>query len=255
MSPFETHQLTVAYDDETVLWDVCFAAEAGSLIGIIGPNGAGKSTFLKAALGMVTPLSGGVRFFGKSFVDARDKISYVPQRRDVDWQFPVTVLDVALMGRHGKRGWLKWALKADKEAAMDALARMGLDHLAKRQIAQLSGGQQQRLFVTRSLLQDADLYIFDEPFAGVDIASEKKIVETLKALRDEGKTVIVVHHNLHSAKEYFDRVVLMNVSLIADGTPEEVLVPENLERAYGTKGTLFEEANKRVVEKMQGIER
>lgn len=254
MNPFAIHNLTVAYEDETVLWDVSFSTQPGSLVGVIGPNGAGKSTLLKAALNIARPLSGGATFFGKPFSKVRRRVSYVPQRRDVDWNFPITVFDVALMGRHARRGILKWVRKADREAARHALEHMGLSHLAERQISQLSGGQQQRLFLTRALLQDADVYILDEPFAGVDIASERAIIETLKELKQNGKTVIVVHHDLHSAQEYFDQIVLLNVRLIATGSPEEVLTPEHLQQAYGSHVTLFEQASRRAHAKRMGIE-
>jgi len=254
MKPFEVHNMTVAYEDETVLWDVSFSVEPGSLVGIIGPNGAGKSTLLKASLGITRPLSGGTTFFGKPFSKVRRQISYVPQRRDVDWNFPVTVFDVALMGRHARRGFFKWVKKADKAAALRTLEHMGLAHVSDRQISQLSGGQQQRLFLTRALLQDADLFILDEPFAGVDIASERAIIDTLKELKEQGKTIVVVHHDLHSANEYFDQVVLLNASLIATGTPTDVLTPENLQRAYGAQVTLFEQASRRAHAKKMGIE-
>ncbi len=254
MNPFAAHNLSVSYRDETVLWDVSFEVQQGTMVGIIGPNGAGKSTLLKASLDLVHPLSGAATFFGKPFAKVREKVAYVPQRRDVDWTFPVSVFDVAVMGRHNKRGFLKWVRKADKEATLHALEHMGLSHLAQRQIAQLSGGQQQRLFLTRALLQEAEVYILDEPFAGVDIASEKAIVDTLHALRDQGKTVVVVHHDLESAAHYFDQVLLLNVSLLASGHPSDVLSQENLAKAYGADVSLFEAASRRSHAKRMGIE-
>lgn len=253
MNAFRAEYLTVSYEDETVLWDIDFAIEEGKVVGIIGPNGAGKSTLCKAALGLIQPLSGCASFFGQPIQKVRTRVAYVPQRRDVDWNFPITVFEVALMGRFCSKRVVSWASKADKEATRQALEHMGLSGVMDRQISQLSGGQQQRLFVTRALLQNADLYLLDEPFAGVDVASEKVIVDTLKELKTQGKTVLVVHHDLQSAKEYFDQVVLLNVSLIASGSPDQVLTPENLSKAYGNRG-LFEEATRLSEEKAKGIE-
>ncbi|MCB1110866.1 MAG: metal ABC transporter ATP-binding protein, partial [Chlamydiia bacterium] len=219
----------------------------------IGPNGAGKSTFLKAVLGIVKPLSGSVRFFGKPFKEVSGQIAYVPQKRSIDWDFPITVFDVVLMGRYGKLRGLKWYTKADKLAARRMLERLEMGDLAERQISALSGGQQQRLFIARALLQEGEILLLDEPFAGVDQATEEVIMKLLKTLRDEGKTILVVHHDLSTAPNYFDQVLLLNTSLVAYGDTKEVLTPENLTRAYGQRGELFEEATRLSGEQKAGL--
>lgn len=249
----DIHQLTVNYEKTSALWDINVSIPRGSLVGIIGPNGAGKSTFLKALLGIIRPLSGSVQFFGSPFKEMRHKIAYVPQKGSIDWDFPMTVFDVILMGRYGKLKGLKWYKKADKEAALKILDRLGMSSLADRQISALSGGQQQRLFIGRALLQEADILLLDEPFAAVDKTTEEVIIELLRTLRDQGKTVLVVHHDLNTATSYFDMALLLNTSLVAFGKAKEVLTPENLSRAYGQKGDLFIEAARLSEQQKAGI--
>ncbi|MDX5420098.1 MAG: metal ABC transporter ATP-binding protein [Hymenobacteraceae bacterium] len=235
----EVHDLTVSYDRKPVLWGVDLSIPAGALVGVIGPNGAGKSTLIKAMMDLLPTGSGYVRLFNKTINDVRKRISYVPQRESVDWDFPASVFDVVLMGRYGKLGLFKRPRQADKDAAMEALEKVGMQAYANRQISQLSGGQQQRVFLARALAQNADLYFMDEPFAGVDIATETAIIELLRTMRDQGKTVIVVHHDLQSAANYFDWVVLLNMRLVASGPTEQVLTQELLEQTYGGKLTVL----------------
>lgn len=233
------HDLTVSYDRKPVLWGVDLTLPAGALVGVIGPNGAGKSTLIKAMMDLLPAGSGYVRIFDKPINEVRNRISYVPQRESVDWDFPASVFDVVLMGSYGKLGLFKRPRKADKDAAMDALQKVGMQGFANRQISQLSGGQQQRVFLARALAQNADIYFMDEPFAGVDIATETAIIELLRTMREQGKTVIVVHHDLQSATEYFDWVVLLNMRLVASGPTEQVLTQELLEQTYGGKLTVL----------------
>lgn len=237
----EVHDLTVSYDKKPVLWGIDFTIAKGSLVGIIGPNGAGKSTLIKSIMGLVENSSGYSRVFGRELSQMRNKISYVPQRGSVDWNFPATVFDVVLMGTYGELGLFKRPRKADKEVAQKAINDVGLQGLEKRQIAQLSGGQQQRVFLARALAQNADLYFMDEPFAGVDAATEKTIINILKKLKDQNKTVLVVHHDLQTIKEYFNWVVLLNTRLIASGETESTFTKENLNATYGGKLTLLSE--------------
>jgi manganese/zinc/iron transport system ATP- binding protein len=237
----EVHDLTVSYDKKPVLWGIDFSITQGSLVGIIGPNGAGKSTLIKSIMGLVENSSGFSRVFGRELSQMRNKISYVPQRGSVDWDFPATVFDVVLMGTYGKLGLFKKPRKADKEVAQQAINDVGLQGLENRQIAQLSGGQQQRVFLARALAQNADLYFMDEPFAGVDAATEKTIIQILKKLKNQNKTVLVVHHDLQTIKEYFDWVVLLNTRLIASGPTETTFTEKNLHETYGGKLTLLSE--------------
>lgn len=253
MYAVEVEQLTVNYDKTPVLWDVGFAIPSGKLIGVIGPNGAGKSTLLKALLGVVKPLSGKVAFFSQPLKKVFKRIAYVPQRSSVDWEFPITVMDLVLMGRYGKLGLLKWPRAADKEAARAALNMVGMLPFEKRQIGQLSGGQQQRIFIARALLQDADIYFMDEPFAGVDMATEQAIIGLLDQLKLQGKTVFVVHHDLNSVERYFDWVILLNTALIASGPVSQVFHPANIERAYGKSSLLLDEAARLAQSKIKGI--
>ncbi|WP_266205185.1 metal ABC transporter ATP-binding protein [Pontibacter kalidii] len=235
----EVHDLTVSYDRKPVLWGIDLTLPAGALVGVIGPNGAGKSTLIKAMMDLLPAGSGYVRIFDKPINEVRGRISYVPQRESVDWDFPASVFDVVLMGRYGKLGLFKRPRKADKDAAMDALQKVGMQGYANRQISQLSGGQQQRVFLARALAQNADIYFMDEPFAGVDIATETAIIELLRTMREQGKTVIVVHHDLQSATEYFDWVVLLNLRLVASGPTEQILTQQLLEQTYGGKLTVL----------------
>ncbi len=237
----EVHDLTVAYDRKPVLWDVDMKIPAGKLIGIVGPNGAGKSTLIKSIMGLLPNTSGFIRLFDKPLEEVRLDVSYVPQRGSVDWDFPASVRDVVLMGRYGKLGLFKRPRKADIMAAMDALRKVGMEAYANRQISQLSGGQQQRVFLARALAQQADLYLMDEPFAGVDAATEKTIINLLREMTSQGKTVIVVHHDLQSVTTYFDWVILLNMRLIAYGETSEVFTQKLLEETYGGKLTLLSE--------------
>ena len=236
------HDLTVAYDRRPVLWDVDLDIPAGCLAAIVGPNGAGKSTLIKACLDLLPRISGDVRIFGAPWQDVRQRVAYVPQRETVDWDFPVTVLDVVVMGTYGRLGWLRPVGRAQKQAAQQALDRVGLADLASRQISELSGGQQQRVFLARALVQDADLYLMDEPFASVDAATEQAIVEVMQTLRNSGSTLVVVHHDLQTLAEYFEHVVLLNMRVIASGPISETLTEDHLRATYGGRLTLLEQA-------------
>jgi manganese/zinc/iron transport system ATP- binding protein len=235
----EVHDLTVAFDRKPVLWNIDLTIPQGKLVGIIGPNGAGKSTFIKAIMGLLPLSSGYCKLFDESLDNVRHRVSYVPQRESVDWDFPVSVMDVVLMGRYGKIGLLKRPRKADMDVAMDCLKKVGMESFANRQIAQLSGGQQQRTFLARALAQQADLYFMDEPFAGVDAATEKAIITLLQGMTEANKTVIVVHHDLQSVTNYFNWVILLNTRLIANGPTETTFTQKNLQETYGGKLTLL----------------
>ena len=241
-SPLSIHVMTVAYQRKPVLWDVDYDAPPRALVAIVGPNGAGKSTLIKAALGLVPRATGLVEFWGVPFKHVRERVAYVPQRESVDWTFPVSALDVVCMGRYRRIGWFRPVGQAHKRAAMACLDRVGLADLAHRQISQLSGGQQQRVFLARALAQEADLYIMDEPFAGVDAATERTIVQLLKDLRDAGKSAIVVHHDLQTVTQYFDHALLLNMRVVAAGPVEQVFTPDNLQKTYGGRLTLLSEA-------------
>lgn len=234
-SPLSIHDMTVAYHRRPVIWDIDYDAPAGQLVAIVGPNGAGKSTLIKAALDLVPKVSGEVRVFGQSYEQQRSRVAYVPQRTSVDWDFPVSALDVVAMGLYRKIGWCRPVTRKWKQQAREALDRVGLADFARRQISQLSGGQQQRVFLARALAQEADVYFMDEPFQGVDATTERAIVEILKELRERGKTVVVVHHDLQTVPEYFDWVTLLNVRRIASGPVDDVFTDENLRLAYGGK--------------------
>src|SRR5215216_1808743 len=229
----EVTDLTIAYRDKPVLWDVDMDVPSGILMAIIGPNGAGKTTMIKSILGLIKPAAGQVLVYGKSYREQRHLVGYVPQRGSVDWDFPTSVLDVVMMGRYGALGWIKRPGKAERAAALEALAEVGMDQFAHRQISQLSGGQQQRVFLARALVQDAKVYLMDEPFQGVDATTERAIIDLLRELRASGKTVVAVHHDLQTVPEYFDWVTLMNVRKIASGPVEEVFTEHNLRLAYG----------------------
>lgn len=241
-SPLSIHAMTVAYQRKPVLWDVDYDAPANALVAIVGPNGAGKSTLIKAALGLVPRASGLVEFWGEPYKRVRDRVAYVPQRESVDWSFPVSALDVVCMGRYRRVGWFRPVGRAHKRAALECLDRVGLANLAHRQISQLSGGQQQRVFLARALAQEGDLYVMDEPFAGVDAATERAIVALLRELRDAGKTAIVVHHDLQTVPQYFDHAMLLNMRVVASGPVDKVFTEANLQKTYGGKLTLLSEA-------------
>jgi manganese/zinc/iron transport system ATP- binding protein len=240
--PLSVYDLTVAYYRKPVVWDVSFDVTPGKLVGIVGPNGAGKSTLLKAIMDLIPRTSGRIQVFGKPFADSRHRVGYVPQRESVDWDFPVSALDVVTMGLYRQIGWIRRIRKTHRERAMWALERVGIADLAHRQISQLSGGQQQRTFLARALVQDADLYLMDEPFAAVDAATEIAIVEVLRELKMQGKTVLVIHHDLQSVPEHFDEVLLLNMRVVAFGPTETVFTPENLQKTYGSRLTLLDEA-------------
>lgn len=241
-APLSIHDVTVAYRRKPVLWEIDYDAPPRSLVGIVGPNGAGKSTLLKAVLGLVPPASGSIYAFGKPVEKQRTRIGYVPQRESVDWDFPATALDVVAMGRYGQIGWFRRVTKSHKQAAMERLEQVGMAAFAKRQIGQLSGGQQQRIFLARALAQEADLYLMDEPLAGVDAATERTIIDILRTLRDQGRTCIVVHHDLHTVSEYFDHLMLLNMRIVAAGEMRDVFTEDNLRKTYGGRLTLLEKA-------------
>ena len=241
MHALEIEQLTVSFDKTPVLWDINFSLPTGRLCAVVGPNGAGKSTLLQAILGIVKPLSGTIRLLGEEARKVQARVAYVPQRSSVDWNFPISVLDVVLMGRYRKLGLFKWPRASDRDAARSILKKVGMLEYESRQISQLSGGQKQRLFIARALLQQADLFLLDEPFAGVDMATEKEILELLGKLKQEGKTLLVVHHDLSTVQNYFDWALLLNTALVASGPMEEVFHQANIFRAFGKRHALLEE--------------
>lgn len=250
---FQVHQLTVNYDKTPVLWDIQLEVPSQQIVGIIGPNGAGKSTFIKTALGLVKPTSGNVEFFGEPISAARRRIAYVPQKESVDWDFPTTVRDLVMMGRYGMLGVCRWPRKADWAAVDHYLELMGISSFADRQISQLSGGQQQRAFIARALVQEADIYFMDEPFAGIDMATETAIINILHQLKTKGKTVFVVHHDLNTVERYFDWVIMLNMRLIACGPVAEAFNAETLNMTYGKSYALLDEALKLSQVKTKGI--
>jgi manganese/zinc/iron transport system ATP- binding protein len=231
----KVEDLTVAYRDKPVLWDIDLEVPAGILMAIVGPNGAGKTSLIKSMINLIPSVAGHVLIFDKPYSIQRRLVGYVPQRNSVDWDFPTNVLDVVMMGRYGALGWIRRPGKKEKKLAMDALEKVGMSDLINRQISQLSGGQQQRVFLARALVQNAQVYLMDEPFQGVDATTEKAIVTILKELRAQGKTVVVVHHDLQTVEEYFDWVLLLNVRRIANGPVKEVFTEQNLKLAYGGK--------------------
>jgi manganese/zinc/iron transport system ATP- binding protein len=239
--PLEVHDLTVAYHHKPVLYGVDLRIPPGKLIGIIGPNGAGKSTLIKAIMGLIPTDSGWVRLFGESNKKNLRRVGYVPQRESVDWDFPVNVMDVVLMGRYGKLGLFKRPKKQDRDIACACLEKVKMMPYADRQIANLSGGQQQRVFLARALAQESDLYLMDEPFAGVDAATESSIIALLHELRKQGKTILVVHHDLPTARNYFDMLVLLNMRLVDFGPTEEVFTYDKLQKTYGGRLTILSE--------------
>jgi manganese/zinc/iron transport system ATP- binding protein len=240
--PLSIYDLTVAYQSRPVLWDISVDVPPGKLVGIVGPNGAGKSTLIKAVMDLLPRASGRVLVFGKPYKQNRRRVGYVPQRESVDWDFPVNALDVVTMGLYGKIGWCLPVTRRYRRIAMDALARVGIADLARRQISHLSGGQQQRTFLARALAQDADLYLMDEPFAAVDAATERVIVQLLHELKAAGKTMLVVHHDLQTVVDYFDHVILLNMRIVAAGPTRSTFTKENLQKTYGGKLTLLDQA-------------
>jgi len=232
--------LTVSYESKPVLWDIDINIPPGVMAAIVGPNGAGKSTFIKCVLGLVTPTAGHIRIFGSPYASQRRRVGYVPQRSSVDWDFPTTAIDVVVMGLYGRLGWLRRPGRKEQREAYHALEQVGMQDFADRQISQLSGGQQQRVFLARALVQKADIYFLDEPMAGVDATTERAIVDILHRLRADGKTLIVVHHDLQTVRSYFDWMVILNVRAIAQGTVSDVYTAENLRKAYGGQIALIE---------------
>lgn len=235
--------LTVAYDDKPVLWDIDLELPEGSLMALVGPNGAGKTTLIKAILGLIKPTAGQVLVYNKNYQEQRHLVGYVPQRGSVDWDFPISVLDVVMMGTYGKLGWIRRPTRQEHEKAKIALEKVSMQDFANRQISQLSGGQQQRVFLARALAQETQIYLMDEPFQGVDAVTEKAIIVLLRELRENNKTVLVVHHDLQTVAEYFDSVTLLNVRRIASGPVDEVYTEENLRIAYGGRISLLNGAN------------
>lgn len=229
----DVQQLSVAYRKNRVLDDMSFTIAQGTMTAIVGPNGAGKSTLIKAMLDLTPRLSGQVSFFGQCYRAVKARIGYVPQRGSVDWDFPTDALDVVMMGLYGQVGWFRLPRKRHRERALEALAQMGMADFARRQISELSGGQQQRVFLARALVQEADLYVLDEPLAGVDAATERIIMDTLNAIKRQGRTVLVVHHDLSTVEAYFDHVLLLNGRVVAHGLTEDVFTEANLAGTYG----------------------
>lgn len=239
--PLEIHDLTVAYNKRAVLYGIDLALPKGKIVGIVGPNGAGKSTLIKAVMNLVPKSSGWVKVFGRSFKENCHHVGYVPQRESVDWDFPVNVMDVVLMGRYGKLGFFRRPSAQDHKIARECLEKVQMLPYANRQISNLSGGQQQRVFLARALAQQSDLYLMDEPFVGVDAATEKAIITVLRELRDQGKTLLVVHHDLASVRDYFDYLILINMRLVAFGPTEDIFTPEMLQKTYGGRLTILSE--------------
>ncbi len=225
--------LTVAYHSKPAIWDIDLDVPEGVLMAIVGPNGAGKSTLIKAVLNLIPRAAGTVAFYGKPYERARSLVGYVPQRGSVDWDFPTSVLDVVTMGLYGALGWFRRPGRKERDLALFALEQVGLMDYMDRQISQLSGGQQQRTFLARALVQDARIYFMDEPFAAVDAVTERAIVNILRQLKDRGKTVLVVHHDLQTVVDYFDWTTLLNVEIIDSGPTAKVFTPENLQKTYG----------------------
>ncbi|MFE5323967.1 metal ABC transporter ATP-binding protein [Paenibacillus sp. NPDC056579] len=246
-APLSITNMTVAYQKKPVLRDIAFEIPEGKLIGIVGPNGAGKSTLIKAALGLIPRVTGEVSIYGKPYAEQRKLVGYVPQRESVDWDFPTSALDVVMMGRYGHLGWFKRPGAKERQTAMECLEKVGMADFAGRQISQLSGGQQQRIFLARALAQDARLYFMDEPFVGVDAATEKAIITLLNELKTQGKTVLVVHHDLATVKEYFDWVMLLNVQLVGIGPTEDIFTKEQLQRTYGGRLTMLNHDDESII--------
>jgi manganese/zinc/iron transport system ATP- binding protein len=246
--------LTVAYHDRPVLWDVDLDVPSGVLMAIVGPNGAGKTTLIKTILDLVRPAAGQVEILGQPYRKSRNRVGYVPQRGSVDWDFPTNVLDVVLMGRYGALGWFRRPGQFDRQLAMEALDKVSMGDFADRQISQLSGGQQQRVFLARALVQDADVYLMDEPFQGVDATTERAIITLLKDLRSAGKTVVCVHHDLQTVPDYFDWVALLNIRKIASGPVTEAYNETNLRLTYGGRVAFLSRDSAAPVTAQAGVE-
>lgn len=230
---WNVENLSVNYDQTDALCRVSFSVHAGSMVAILGPNGAGKSTLLKASIGLIQPISGQSLFFGNTFKKARHRIAYMPQRASIDWNFPITVLDLVLMGSYGYKGMWGRITARDRQEAHAILERVGLEKVYDRQISKLSGGQQQRAFLARALMQKADLYLMDELFAAIDMASYKTVIGVLQELQKEGKTLVVVHHDLSYVRKIFDHIILLNKHLVCAGPVEQCFTNEFISYAYG----------------------
>lgn len=237
----ELHNLTVTYNNKPAIWNIDFSIPTGQMVGIVGPNGSGKTTMIKAVMGLVKPGSGYVKILDRSLKEVRQKIAYVPQRSTVDWDFPISVLEVVLMGRYRPHNLLKRITPLDKELARESLEKVNMLQFKDRQISQLSGGQQQRVFLARALVMQADLLLLDEPLAGVDAATEKVIMGLLNDLRQQGKTILVVHHDLQSVPKYYNWLIMVNTRLIACGPLDEVFTSENLNQTYGGRLNILSE--------------
>lgn len=235
-------ELSVRYRLVEALKEITCQIEPGRLTGIIGPNGAGKSTLMKAMLGLVSTSRGAVVYEGKPLMEQLDRVAYVPQRSQIDWTYPATVWDVVLMGRVRKTGWFRRFSTVSRRIAADALARVGMSDFRDRPIGQLSGGQQQRVFLAKALAEEAEIFFFDEPLAGIDKKTESVVFDILHELADSGKTVLVVHHDLGQAITNFDDLILLNRELIAKGSRQEVLTADHLQQAYGGQVVFFSEA-------------
>jgi manganese/zinc/iron transport system ATP- binding protein len=250
--PIQIHDMTIAYHRKPVLWDVDLDVPEGKLVGIIGPNGAGKSTMITSIMDLVPKASGWVKIYGQPYKKMRRSIGYVPQRESVDWDFPISALEVVTMGRYGRLGWIRRPGREDRRAAEEALDKVGMGEYANRQISQLSGGQQQRVFLARALAQDTQIYLMDEPFAGVDAATEQAIIDILMELRKQDKTILVVHHDLQTVTRYFDWVIMLNMRVVASGPTAEVFTDENLNKTYGGRLTVLSQAAEAVQDYERG---
>ena len=251
--PLDVSDLTVSYGEKPVVWEADVQFHGEKLTAIVGPNGAGKSSFLKAVLDLVPRASGQVLYFGKPYSASRSRVAYVPQRETVDWDYPVSALDVVAMGLYRKIGWFRWVRKPELKLAFKAMERVGMGDFSNRQINELSGGQQQRVFLARALVQDADLYLMDEPFAGVDATTEKAIVELLRELRNSGKSVVCVHHDLPTVADYFDDVMLLNMRVVSYGPIEKIFNLKHLKQTYGGRLSLLSDFTKGLAKTEEGI--
>lgn len=240
MFPVTLNHITVVYGDKPVVLDISADVPSGTMLALVGPNGAGKTTLMQTMLGLITPLRGTVSFFGQSIEHHRHRVAYVPQRMSVDWDFPAHVLDVVLMGCYKKLGWFTRPGSAERAQALYALEQVGMADYATRSIGQLSGGQQQRVFLARALMQQADIYLLDEPFSGVDAITEQTIINLLKTLSCQGKTIIVIHHDLQTLHEYFDWVLLMNTYCVAY-CPVGLVKQEHFRAAYGKENPFLKQ--------------
>ena len=238
----EVRDLTVAYRESPVLWDIDLDVPSGALMAIVGPNGAGKTTLIQTILSLIKPAAGQIRILGQPYRSVASSVGYVPQRGSVDWDFPTSAMDVVLMGLYGRLGWFRRPGRNERAEAMAALDQVGMAELVHRQISQLSGGQQQRVFLARALVQDARIYLMDEPLQGVDATTERTIIELLRTLQSLGKTVMVVHHDLQTVSSYFDEVLLLNVRRIASGPVSEVFTEANLRLTYGGRVAIIKDA-------------